>query len=876
MKKEIKRIIASVLACSSLSVSLVSAKDVPTDVTYPWMDDVYRLDIQTMYGEDVGDTSDDANETEKLLCMMGIMRRNQAGKFSPDEKLTKADYEAAIRVVYSGEKVDFDYYNTAYEGKKVYQKEIITKLLSFVESAEIDAEKIDVEKYAISAGILNGVVYSQAKEFTRREFATVLWNTLNCGYVEYEMADGGFNISVDDDKTILKDKLGVYKVKGTMNAMFGLNLFSTSSPDAGYIEIDRVKYNVYGLENVESLLGYRVEGYAKFDEDAEEYKMLTLTVSKKDETVYMDLEDYDRMDGINFYYLNEEGKEKYVKIDSLKHILYNGDFVPEITEEMLDGNGSVLFAKSTDSEKYDIAFIKEYQNFYTKRYLAEDMKLYFANDAKFRNEFYLDLDIEDGNVIYSQGGQLKDISTLTQNLSVNVIQNSTKTYTEIISAKNKKSGSVTSVYEDEVVIDGETFRVDPYYEEASKKTSSGVAKIEWGSTGTFYYTEDNMIVYFEPEGTANFALLKKAWVDDEEGDRVFVKVYTHTGEWITYETIEKPEIDGVKVTGEEIVKRLKHEEALGAKNENAPTPIRIILKGDKIKFIDTLRDAAEEADDTERMKECGSFSGQTTWVKGWDMGSSDAHVGDGTPMFIVPTKVERENEYGISSGAGIPASTTGITYKAYNPDKFLCARLAIMYGGAGGDATDGWNFIYIKRLEERYDEEEDEVVLGVNCYLLTRGKEEIDERFYKISEDWKEKFRINNLEGSFVGVKFNGNEIVNMSTIEGSPYVENNKIAGTHGENFFYRMSGKSTDWVAGTVIDVDVSRNYLLVDTGADGVKSVVFAVFAIAKTDAKDPKHDAEGISPAEINPGDKIFYWGSLRRAYNCLVIENYEGN
>ena len=199
-----------------------------------------------------------------------------------------------------------------------------------------------------------------------------------------------------------------------------------------------------------------------------------------------------------------------------------------------------------------------------------------------------------------------------------------------------------------------------------------------------------------------------------------------------------------------------------------------------------------------------------------------------------------------------------------------------MYGGAGGDATDGWNFIYIKRLEERYDEEEDEVVLGVNCYLLTRGKEEIDERFYKISEDWKEKFRINNLEGSFVGVKFNGDEIVNMSTIEGSPYVENNKIAGTHGENFFYRMSGKSTDWVAGTVIDVDVSRNYLLVDTGADGVKSVVFAVFVIAKTDAKDPKHDAEGISPAEINPGDKIFYWGSLRRAYCCLVIDNYEGN
>ena len=875
MKKEIKRIIASVLVCSSLSVSLVSAKETPTDVTYPWMDDVYRLDIQTMYGDDVGDISDDANETEKILCAMGIMRRNQTGKFNPDAKLTKADYEAAIRAVYSDEEVDFDYYNTAYEGLKVYQKEIITKLLSFVESANIDAEKIDVEKYAVSAGILNGVVYSPSKEFTRREFATVLWNTLNCGYVEYTMTGDGFDISVDENKTILKDKLGVYKVKGIMNAMFGLNLYSTAVPDAGYIEIDRVKYNAYGLDGAENLLGYSVEGYAKYDEETEEYKMLNLAVSKKDETVYMNLEDYDRINENNFYYLNEENKEKFVKIDFLKHILYNGDFVPEITEEMLDGNGSILFAKSTGSDEYDIAFIKEYQNFYTKRYLVEDMKLYFANDARFRNEFYLDLDIEDGNVIFMQDGNLKDISTLTQNLSVSVIQNNSKTYTEIIAAKNKKSGSVTSVYEDEVVIDGETFRIDPYYEEASKKTSSGVAKIEWGSTGTFYYTADNMIVYYEPEGTANFALLRKAWVDDEGEDKVFVKVYTHTGEWITYETIEKPEIDGVKVSGEEIVARLKHEDALGANNDNSPTPIRIILKGDKIKFIDTLRDAAEEAEDTERMKECGSFSGQTSWVKGWDMGSSDAHVGDGTPMFIVPTKVDREDEYGISSGAGIPASTAGITYKAYNPDKFLCAKLAIMYGGASADSTDGWNFIYVRRLEERYDEKEDEVVFGVNCYLLTRGKEEIDEKFYKISEDWKEKFGINNLEGSFVGVKFNGDEIVSMSTSEG-PYVENNKIVGNYGENFFYRMSGKNTDWVAGTVVDVDVSRNYLLVDTGDDGLKSVVFAVFVIAKTDAKDPKHEAEGISPSEINPGDKIFYWGSLRRAYNCLVIENYEGN
>lgn len=868
MKKNFKRVVALTLAISAISANAVTANELYTDVTYPWMDDVYRLDIETMYGE-IGEEGDDANEIEKTLCNMGIMARNELGKFSPSEKLTKADYEAAIRAVYSNEEVDFDYYKKVYGEQKVYQKEIAAKLLSFVESVAIDENTIDVEQYAARAGILEGVTYNAGKEFTRREFATVLWNTLNCGYVEFTYNGDTFGMTVDEDKTILKDKLGVYEIKGTMNAIFGLNLYSTSAPDAGYIEVDRVKYNAYAVAGVEDLLGYTVSGYAKYNKDTEEYKVLSLAKSKKDVTVYVDLDDYDRMDGVYFKY-SDNGKEKKVQTDNLRYILYNGDFVSKITEDMLDGNGSVIFAKSSGSNEYDIAFIKEYQNFYTKRYVAEDMHLFFANDAKFKNAQYLDLEVDDANIIYMQDGKKKDISELTQNLSVSIIQNNTKTYTEIIACKDKVTGSVSRRDDDEVIIDGERYRVDSYYDELSQKTSSGLARIEAGSSGTFYYTTDKTIVNFEAEGSAKFALLRKAWVD-EENDAVMLKMFTHTGEWVTYETTAKTEVDGVRVGGEEIIERLKF--ALGDSNENSPTPIRYTLSGEKVKFIDTLNDTADEAEDTERMKECGSFSGETPWVKGWDMGGNDAHVGDATPMFVVPTKVDKEDEYGISTGSAIPASTKGISYTAYNPDKYYCAKLAILYGGVSTDTTDGWNFLYIKRVGSRYDEEADEVKEGVECYLLTRGKEEIDEKFYELPDDWQDRFGIDNLEACFVGVKFNGTEINQMSLQDG-PYVKQNKVTGYNDkDSFFYRMSGKNTDWVSGTVVDIDVSRNYMLVDTGTDGIKSVMFAVYVIAKTDAKDSKHKAEGINPSEINPGDKIFYWGSLRRAYCCLVIDNY---
>jgi len=94
------------------------------------------------------------------------------------------------------------------------------------------------------------------------------------------------------------------------------------------------------------------------------------------------------------------------------------------------------------------------------------------------------------------------------------------------------------------------------------------------------------------------------------------------------------------------------------------------------------------------------------------------------------------------------------------------------------------------------------------------------------------------------------------------------------GENFFWRDAGINRDFIAGRVIDVDVSKAYMLVDTGKDGIQSVVFAEHVIAKTDVKDSKHKAEGINISEINPGDKIFYGGSLRRVYWGIILDNYE--
>jgi len=764
----IKKSLTAVFLAVTLGGNIASA-DVFYDVSYPAEADLYRLDIPTMYGNNATDTGDDANENENILLRLGMMSRDKNGKFLPDAKLSKAEFEAANRAVYSGEEVDFEHYNTVYAGQKVYQKEIITKLLSFVESMDLNGTSVDIKAHAEAAGILKGVQYNEGKEFTRREFATVLWNTLNCSYTEYDYSGDGFEISVDEDKTILNEKLGVYKINGLLNAIPGLSIYSAFAPKKGYVEINRRKCRVNGLEDAENLLGHNVEGYAKYDEEYDGYVLVYLEKSRKDETVVIDIDDIEKLDDSYIWY-QEDGKNKKIKIGFLKHISYNADLTDKITPDMLDENGKVILGKSEKSGEYDVAVIKEYQNLYTKRYVSEDEKLYFNYNAEFNGEQFLEMDIDEGYVLFSVDGERKDASEITHNLSVNVLQNSSKTYTEIIASKNSITGSVTGIDEDFVIIEGEKLKVSQSYKKASDDSATGAMNIQIGSKGKFYYTADGMIVHFEPEGRTNFAMLRKVWFDGEE-DKTFVKLFTQTGEWIVYETNAKTEVDGVKYEGEEIA--IKINKALGENNENSPSPVRYILQNDKIKFIDTLTDNPQEEEDLERMQKCATFNGETEWVKGWDMGKGIVyHVADNVTMFIVPKDVSKEDEYEISVGSAIPADTRGVSFTAYNPDKYYCARLAVLNGVTA--PTTNTTFVYIKNVTSRYDEEADEILEGIDCYLLTRKKEELDEMFYKLPKDWKERFGVDNLEATFVGVTVDDGEITGIGV--NRPHVANNKI----------------------------------------------------------------------------------------------------
>lgn len=858
MRKFIAKVTACVLAAATFSLS--AGAEVYYDVTYPWMDDVYRLDLTNADG-----AGESVTYEENVLCMLGVMSRNAQGRFEPNKKLSKAAYEAAVRVIYSGEKVDFAKYEETYENQKVYQKEVVKGLLQLIENTEIE-DGADIKQLADTAGILKGVTYSAAKEMTRHDFAVIAWNTLNSEYVQYKVDGEYIDIKVEDGKTILNDRFDVYEVKGMLNAIAGLNIYSAQSPQNEYIEIDRVTYNAMGFGNLDELLGRTVRAYARHNEKTDEFELLNVEVDKKDETVTFDLRDFESLDERYLSY-SENSKLKKVKISEMKNVIYNGDFVNGLNKSMFDGFGTVLVSKSKKNGDYDTAIIKNYSHYLVKRYLASDRKLYLSYGAKFGGENWIDLDIDEGTVVCEIEGVRSIIDSLKQNMPIAVIQNKAKTYTEIIAANQKIKGSVLGNTEDGWMIEGEEYFLDKQYDDLSRDSSNGAGVVKIGAAGTFYVTADNVIVGFEPEGSAQFGLLRRAWCDDIDDEILYVRIFTMTGEWKNFELTKRVEVDGKKVDSAAALTKIQ--DALT--KFKSPTPIRYKLTDDKVRFIDTLIDDPAEALDNERMIKSGSFSGKTSWVKGWDMGTTaDCHVSDATPMFVVPSEKDRDKEdkYSVTLGSAIPSDTVGVSFEAYNADKFKCARLAILNGEAETASGDGV-FIYIKDVTERVVD--DEIVTGVDCWLFTRGKVELDERFYEIPENWQESWGVTSLKNCFVEAAISGTEITKLSFTPGR-YVKDFKVApnASGKTSFFDRETSRNNDWVAGTIIDTDPARNYMLVDCGEDGVKSVVNAVFVMGRVEKGASKVKVEGITTDAVNPGDKVFYLGSLRRAYYILIM------
>ena len=859
MKKIIAKLTACLLAASSLAVS--AGAEVYYDVTYPGMDDVYRLDVTSTDG-----AAETVTYEENILCMLGIMSKDSNGSFSPDRKLSKGEYEAALRAVYSGEKVDFEKYNETYKNQKVYQMEIVRGLVGLIENTAI-SEDDDIKRLADNSGILDGVTYTPNKEMTRHEFAVVLWNTLNSEYVQYGIDGDSVEIKVEDGKTILNGKLNVYEVKGMLNAVWGLNVFSTKTPRQNRVEIGRAAYNTNGIAGLEEYLGKTVHAYAKYDEDTEEMELLNIEIDAKDESVTFGLDDFESIDNGYLYY-DEGQKSKKVKISGLKNIVYNGDFAHELDDAMFDGHGTVTVGKSEKSGDYDVIIIKNYKNFLAKKYLATDKKLYLSYNAKYNGEYFVDLDIDDGTVICKIDGKRSELDSLKPKMSISMIQNKEKTYTEILASNTRVSGAVVQSTDDGWIIGETEYFTDEEYEKLSLDSSNGAENIKSNSVGTFYVTPYNVIVGFEADGAARFALLKRMWRDDDDEETIFVRLFDISGEWCTYELAERVEVDGVKNDAKLSVPRIQS----ALDNYSAPTPIRYKLSGEKIKFIDTLNNDRAEELDSERMTMAGSFSGKTTWVKGWDMGmTSDYHVSDATPMFIMPTDKEKNDEkkYSVSVGSAIPGDTDDIVFEAYNTDKFKCARLAIMKGSAETFGTGYGKYMYIKEVTERVVA--DEVVTGITCYLFTRNSLDIDERFYELPDDWKEKWSVTDLKGYFVAAFFDGTEIAGLDLVPGRYVKDWQVVPNSKGETtFFDRDIASQTDWVSGTVIDTDPSRNYMLLDCGTSGIKSVVNTACVIGRVDTKASKVKIEGITTDAINPGDRVFYMGSLRRAYYILVM------
>ena len=85
------------------------------------------------------------------------------------------------------------------------------------------------------------VVGISIKTVVESTLAVMLWNTLNAEGVAIKFTSDGATYEAASNP-LLERQLSIYEVSGFLNAANGMNIYKNSSPNEGYVEIDRAGY----------------------------------------------------------------------------------------------------------------------------------------------------------------------------------------------------------------------------------------------------------------------------------------------------------------------------------------------------------------------------------------------------------------------------------------------------------------------------------------------------------------------------------------------------------------------------------------------------------------------------------------------------------
>ena len=541
---------------------------------------------------------------------------------------------------------------------------------------------------------------------TGQDMAVLIYNTIHATMMETgEITEKHLEV-VEGDTDILKKYHDIILVEGVEDSNSETSLYGDEECAEGKIKI---KSNEYTYEHTEDYLGYYVSAYVKDTDQNEDYDTIVFMLPSESENTSLRVESEDLVSYDSLAYQYEADKRtKKAKLSKDVSVFYNGKLMkPYVDALMIPEYGYIEFVSNNRDSDYNVVFIHDWDIIAADTVSAANG---IISDLTYKDKLlYIDFDNDDLKYTFFDGETPISFDRIKRGDVLTVEKSYDGMLVKIFRSDKTVKGTLTSKGEDTLTIEGESYEIVPgrYNSPDFRIGNSGNYVLDISGRVAGYVADDI--------STWLYGIVTKCFIsDDEDINRLHVKVYTTMGVEESYGTADKFRLDGERMKTDH---EANTDYAIDRMTENEVNVIRFKKNADdQITDIDTLTYNAGKEDKKSLFR---ILDKKNYWYNG------SAYCFGGK-MIISSAKIvkvdpeltgEIKEDYQLLKPGSIKGNQSYMAECFGLGNDFLKPEFVIIHGsvGKGGSVDDTQKWMMVESCESEVNEDEEimDVVSGM-------------------------------------------------------------------------------------------------------------------------------------------------------------------
>lgn len=538
---------------------------------------------------------------------------------------------------------------------------------------------------------------------TRADVYVIVQNFLDAPVLSIEdNGFGGYTYKKNNETSFVNYMFKIYKYEGRITDNGETSLISEDVRAEGQATIGNDTYLI-GKADISNLLGSYVKGYYKDTDDTKEL-LTAVEVENYSQSRVFDFDELESITAEKIVYKNN-GRNRTIKISADADYVYNGMYSESMTKEMLDGVdfGDVRIVDYDNDGTYDLLIVNSYTSIIVETSSESSEKI----GGKYNGDIY-DLTKYESYKITRDGKEI-GLSELHDFDVLLVRTNKKSFYAETV---NKAVyGTVSSVYKDDK--NREVYMIDSQEYKLSKSYIN--ANINPGSTGNFYLSKGNHIVYFEADSKEDFGVLHMIFEDG--ADEIVFRIFTREGNWLDANAADRVKIGNSSYKKASIIPNGAN---LGLIDASGNTVRGVITyKINKLGMLTELQTPDNSKPDTDTLQPASDGSENLQW-RDMDVFLQNPYLfkyyTKKCTYFQIPNDPNDKINYSTRTGfQGAHDSRYTITayYTKYESKRFNSPDIVVQYKDGAKSEADGYRVDVVKNITKGLDKD------GTPCDVLT-------------------------------------------------------------------------------------------------------------------------------------------------------------